>query len=60
VAKLLRGLEMYVSGQSGIIIDYAKARRWGEPISTVITESTVQCLLHRRMSANQTSCPYPA
>src|SRR3954454_16231973 len=41
VAKLLRGLETYVSGQSGIIIDYATARRCGEPISTATTESTV-------------------
>jgi hypothetical protein len=53
VAKLLRGLETYVSGQSGMIIDYATARRCGEPISTASTESTVQWLLHRRMSANQ-------
>ncbi len=53
VAKLLRGLETYVSGQSAIIIDYAKARRCGEPISTASTESTVQWLLHRRMSASQ-------
>jgi hypothetical protein len=53
VAKLLRGLETYVSGQSGIIIDYATARRCGEPISTATTESTVQWLLHRRMSASQ-------
>jgi hypothetical protein len=53
VAKLLRGLETYVSGQSGIIIDYATARRCGEPISTASTESTVQWLLHRRMSASQ-------
>jgi hypothetical protein len=53
VAKVLRGLETYVSGQSGIIIDYAKARRCGEPISTAITEGTVQWLLHRRMSASQ-------
>jgi hypothetical protein len=53
VAKVLRGLEAYVSGQSGIIINYAKARRCGEPISTATTESTVQWLLHRRMSANQ-------
>jgi hypothetical protein len=53
VAKLLRGLETYVSGQSAMIIDYAKARRCGEPISTAITESTVQWLLHRRMSASQ-------
>ena len=53
VARLLRDLETYVSGQSKIIIDYAKARRCDEPISTAITESTVQWLLHRRMSAQQ-------
>ena len=53
VAGVLRGLETYVSGQSGLIIDYATARRNDEPISTATTESTVHRLLHRRMSANQ-------
>ena len=53
VARLLRDLETYVSGQSEIIIDYATARRCDEPISTASTESTVQWLLHRRMSAQQ-------
>jgi hypothetical protein len=53
VTALLRGLETYVSGQAGLIIDYAKARRDGEPISTATTEGTVQWLLHRRMGANQ-------
>src|SRR3954464_12828311 len=53
VAKVLRGLETYVSGQSGIIIDYAAARRCGEPISMATTEGMVQWLLHRRMSASQ-------
>jgi hypothetical protein len=53
VAPSLRGLETYVSGQAGLIIDYAKARRDGEPISTATTESAVQWLLHRRMGANQ-------
>jgi hypothetical protein len=53
VARLLRDLETYVSGQSEIVIDYAKARRCDEPISTAITESTVQWPLHRRMSAQQ-------
>src|ERR1700712_1736496 len=53
VARLLRDLETYVSGQSEIIIDYATARRCNEPISTAITESTVQWLLHRRMNARQ-------
>lgn len=40
-------------GQADLIIDYAAARHRGEPISTATTESTVQRLLHRRMSANQ-------
>ena len=42
VARLLRELETYVCGQSDIIIDYATARRRKEPISTAVTESTVQ------------------
>ena len=53
VARLLGDLETYVSGQSDIIIDYATARRREQPISTATTESTVQWLLHRRMSAQQ-------
>ena len=53
VARLLRDPETYVSGQSEIIIDYATGRRCDKPISTAITESTVQWLLHRRMSAQQ-------
>jgi hypothetical protein len=53
VTARLRGLETYVSGQAELIIDYAKARRSGEPISTATTEGTVQWLLHRRMGANQ-------
>src|SRR5271157_1207710 len=56
VAGVRRRLETYVSGQSGLIIDYATAptaRRNDVPISTVTTESTVQRLLHRRMSDNQ-------
>jgi len=36
-----------------VFIDYAAARRRGEPISTAMTASTVQRLLHRRMGANQ-------
>jgi len=51
--RLLGDLETYVSGQSDIIIDYATTRRCEEPISTAITESTVQWLLHRRMNAQQ-------
>jgi hypothetical protein len=53
VARLLDELEAYVCGQSDIIIDYATARRRKEPISTAVTESTVQWLLHRRMNAQQ-------
>ncbi len=53
MTTLLRGLETYVSGQAGLIIHYAKARRDGEPISTATTEGAVQWLLHRRMGANQ-------
>jgi hypothetical protein len=53
VANVLCTLETYVTGQSGIIIDYATARRRKEPISTAVTESTVQWLLHRRMNAQQ-------
>jgi hypothetical protein len=53
VARLLSELETYVCGQSDIIIDYATARRREEPISTAVTESTVQWLLHRRMNAQQ-------
>src|SRR5215212_6280979 len=53
VMALLRGLETYVSGRADLIIDYAKARRRGEPISTATTESAVQWLLHRRMGAGQ-------
>lgn len=53
VVTLLRALETYVVGQGALIIDYAAARRRGEPISTATTESTVQRLLHRRMGANQ-------
>jgi hypothetical protein len=53
VARLLGELETYVCGQSDIIIDYATAKRREEPISTAVTESTVQWLLHRRMNAQQ-------
>jgi hypothetical protein len=51
--RLLGDLETYVCGQSDIIIDYATARRRKEPISTAVTESTVQWLLHRRLNAQQ-------
>ena len=53
VARLLRDLETYICGQSDIIIDYVTARNQDEPISTPVTESTVQWLLHRRMNAQQ-------
>ena len=53
VVRLLGELETYVCGQSDIIIDYGPARRREEPISTAVTESTVQWLLHRRMNAQQ-------
>jgi hypothetical protein len=53
VAAPLRGFETYISGQAGLIIDHAKARRRGEPISTATTEGTVRWLLHRRMGADQ-------
>jgi hypothetical protein len=53
VARLLRDLETYICGQSDIIIDYATARHHDEPISTAVTESSVQWLLHRRMNAQQ-------
>jgi hypothetical protein len=51
VARLLRDLETYICGQSDTIINYATARRQDEPISTGVTESTVQWLLHRGMNA---------
>jgi hypothetical protein len=50
---VLRGLETYVAGQAGLIIDHATARHGDEPISTAPTEGTVQWLLHRRMGANR-------
>ena len=53
VVTLLHALQTYVVGQGEVIIDYAAARRRGEPISTATTENTVQRLLHRRMGANQ-------
>jgi hypothetical protein len=51
VMRLLGELETYVCGQSDITIDYVTARRREEPISTAVTESTVQWLLHRQMNA---------
>ena len=51
--RVLQDLETYVSGQSDSIINYAAARRSAEPISTATTESAVQRLVQRRMSAKQ-------
>ena len=53
VTRLLGELETYVCGQSDIIIDYATARRRDESISTAITESMMQWLVHRPMTAQQ-------
>jgi hypothetical protein len=50
---ILRELDTYVSGQFDSIINYAAARRSGEPISTAQTESAVHRILHRRMTAKQ-------
>jgi hypothetical protein len=50
VGRLLGEPETNVCGQSDIIVDYATARRREEPISTAVTESTVQWLLHRRLN----------
>jgi hypothetical protein len=47
------GTETYVSGHADSIINYAAARRSAKPISTATTESTVQRLIHRRMTAKQ-------
>ena len=51
--RLLGELETYACGQSDIVIAYATARLREKPISTAVTESTVQWLLHRRMNAQQ-------
>src|SRR5271156_5348875 len=53
VTRLLGELESYVCGQSDIIMDEAAPGRRDEPISTAVTESTVQWLVHRRMNAQQ-------
>jgi hypothetical protein len=49
----LRELDTYVFWQFDSIINYAAARRSGEPISTAQTESAVHRILHRRMTAKQ-------
>jgi hypothetical protein len=53
LSGVLQDLETYVSRQFSSIINYAAARRSGEPISTAPTESAVHRLLHRRMTAKQ-------
>jgi hypothetical protein len=53
LVRLLCALDIHVSGQSELIIDYATARRRDEPISTAPTEGTLQWLLHRWMAAQQ-------
>ncbi len=53
LTSILRELDTYVFGQFNSIINYAAARRSGEPISTAQTESAVHRLLHRRMTAKQ-------
>ena len=54
VAPLLRDLEnVPYPKRSAIIIDYATTRGREEPVAAVITESTVQWLLHRRMNSQQ-------
>ena len=42
-------IELFDPGQFNSIINYAVARRSGEPLSTTQTESAVHRLLHRRM-----------
>ncbi len=51
--SILSNLETYVAGHAGSIINYVAARRSAKPISTATTESTVQRLIHRRMTARQ-------
>ena len=54
VTRLLGELETYVCGKSDIIIEICGGcRRREEPISTAVTERTVQWLVHRRMNAQQ-------
>lgn len=53
LTRVLSELETYVAGHASSIINYAAARRSAKPISTATTESTVQRLIHRRMTAKQ-------
>ena len=53
LTNTLQALETYVSGHADSIINYAAARRSAKPISTATTESNVQRLIHRRMTAKQ-------
>jgi hypothetical protein len=53
VVRLLADLDTYDFGTIGYHHRLRHSRRCEEPISTAITESTVQWLLHRRMNAQQ-------
>ncbi len=53
LTRVLLDLQTYVAGHASSIINYAAARRSAKPISTATTESTVQRLIHRRMTARQ-------
>jgi len=53
IINILSDLQTYVTGHAGSIINYAAARQSAKPISTATTESTVQRLIHRRMTAKQ-------
>ena len=50
-ARVLRALEVLVAVHASVIIDDANAHYDDGPISTAVTESTMQWLLHRRMNA---------
>jgi hypothetical protein len=53
LAGVLRDLETYVSGQFTSIMNFVVERRLAEPLSTTSTESAVDRLLHRRITAKQ-------
>src|SRR6516162_2874035 len=53
IINILSDPQTYVTGHAGSIINYAAARQSAKPISTATTESTVQRLIHRRMTAKQ-------
>jgi hypothetical protein len=50
VARVLRELEIYVVGQSELIIDYAPARQCAEPIATASTTLSPRVTPQRRLS----------